>query len=148
MHLTRRSWLGAAAATGAVAATAFAAAGAAPSAFSIKQPGKSRHDYSAALEALQTYASRELKTIGLPGMTLCVVDADGFVALATFGWADVDRRVSVSTAHLFQIGSISKAFAALTIFRLSEAGKIDLDAPLAKYLPDAMLPETLVTVAQ
>jgi CubicO group peptidase (beta-lactamase class C family) len=114
--------------------------------FSVKQAA--RHDYSAALEALQAYAPRELKTIGLPGMTLCVVDADGFVALATFGWADVDRRVPVSTANLFQIGSISKAFAALTIFRLSEAGKIDLDAPLAKYLPDAMLPETPITVSQ
>lgn len=147
MHLTRRTWLGAAAATGAVAAsTTFAAA--APSAFSVKQAGKSRHDYSAALDALQTYASRELKTLGLPGMTLCVVDADGYVALATFGWADVDRRIPVSTAHLFQIGSISKAFAALTIFRLSEAGKIDLDAPLAKYLPEAMLPETPMTVSQ
>jgi CubicO group peptidase (beta-lactamase class C family) len=139
--------LGAVAATGAVAAsTAFAAA--APSAFSIKQGGRTRHDYSAALEALQAYATRELKTIGLPGMTLCVVDAAGFVALATFGWADVDRRIPVSTAHLFEIGSISKAFAALTIFRLSDAGKIDLDAPLAKYLPDAMLPETPITVAQ
>ena len=84
MHLTRRSWLGAVAATGAVAAsTAFAAA--APSAFSIKQGGRTRHDYSAALEALQAYATRELKTIGLPGMTICVVDAAGFVALATFG---------------------------------------------------------------
>jgi CubicO group peptidase (beta-lactamase class C family) len=149
MHLTRRTWLGAAAATGAVAAsTAFAAAGSAPSAFSNKQGERSRHNYSAALEALQTYASRELKTIGLPGMTLCVVDADGFVALATFGWADVDRRIPVSTAHLFEIGSISKAFAALTIFRLSDAGKIDLDAPLSKYLPDAMLPEQPITVAQ
>ncbi len=146
MYLTRRSWLGAAVATGAVAATAFAATGPAPPAFSVKRAG--RHDYSAALDALQAYASRELKTIGLPGMTLCVVDADGFVALATFGWADVDRRIPVSTAHLFQIGSISKAFAALTIFRLSDAGKIDLDAPLAKYLPDAMLPETPITVAQ
>jgi CubicO group peptidase (beta-lactamase class C family) len=147
MHLTRRTWLGAAAATGAVAAsTAFAVAGAAPSAFSVKQAA--RHDYAAALVALQAYASRELKTIGLPGMTLCVVDADGFVALATFGWADVDRRIPVSTANLFQIGSISKAFAALTIFHLSEAGKIDLDAPLAKYLPDAMLPETPITVSQ
>ena len=147
MHLTRRSWLGAAAATGAVvASTSFATA--APSEFTIKQSGKARHDYSAALEALQTYAARELKTIGLPGMTLCVVDADGFVALATFGWADVDRRIPVATTHLFQIGSISKAFAALTIFRLSDAGKIDLDAPLAKYLPDAMLPETPITVAQ
>ncbi len=148
MHLTRRSWLGAAAATGVMAAgTSFAAAGVVPSAFSVKQSGKSRHDYSAALEALQAYATRELNTIGLPGMTLCVVDADGFVALATFGWADVDRRIPVSNAHLFQIGSISKAFAALTIFRLSDAGKIDLDAPLAKYLPDAMLPETPITVA-
>jgi CubicO group peptidase (beta-lactamase class C family) len=100
------------------------------------------------MDALRAYAERELKTIGLPGMTLCVVDADGYLALLTLGWADVDRRIPVSTAHLFEIGSISKAFAALTLFHLSEAGKVDLDSPLSKYLPDAMLPEEPITVAQ
>lgn len=147
MHLTRRTWLGAAAATGAMAASA-AFASPPQSTLSVKQTGRSGHDYSAALDALRRYAALELQTIGLPGMTLCVTDADGFVALMTLGWADIDRRIPVSTAHLFQIGSISKAFAALTLFHLSDAGKIDLDLPLSKYLPDAMLPEEPITVAQ
>jgi D-alanyl-D-alanine carboxypeptidase len=145
--LTRRTWLGAAAATGAVAASA-AWASTAPSNIALVQTGRSHHDYSGALDALRAYALLELKTIGQPGMTLCVVDTDGFGTLMTFGWADLDRRVPVSTNHFFQIGSISKAFAALTLFHLSDAGKIDLDAPLSKYLPDAMLPEEPITVFQ
>jgi CubicO group peptidase (beta-lactamase class C family) len=90
----------------------------------------------------------ELRAIGQPGMTLCAIDADGFGTLMTFGWADLDRRIPVSTNHFFQIGSISKAFAALTLSHLSDAGKIDLDSPLSKYLPDAMLPEEPITVFQ
>jgi CubicO group peptidase (beta-lactamase class C family) len=146
MLLTRRSWLGAAAATGAVAAGAMAAAP--PSPIVVRQSGKSRRDYAAAMDTLRAYASTELRAIGLPGMTLCAVDSDGYVAVTTLGWADVDRRIPVSTDHFFQIGSISKAFAALTVFHLSDAGKIDLDSPLSKYLPDAMLPEEPITVAQ
>lgn len=145
--LTRRYWLGAAAATSAVAASA-AWASSAPSNIALVQAGRSHRDYSAALEALRSYALLELKTIGQPGMTLCAVDTDGFGSLMTFGWADIDRRIPVSTNHFFQIGSISKAFAALTLFHLCDAGKIDLDAPLSKYLPDAMLPEEPITVFQ
>jgi CubicO group peptidase (beta-lactamase class C family) len=145
MGLTRRTWLGAAAAS-TLATSAAMAVGPMPSSLRIMQG--SRVDYGAALNALKAYAQYELQTVGLPGMTLSVIDADGFAALMTFGWADLDRRIPVATNHIFEIGSISKAFAALTVFHLSEAGKIDLNAPLKNYLPDAPLPEEAITVAQ
>ena len=150
MRITRRGWLGATAAlAGASAAEAVHAApatGAAPAVapaaaapagkFLIRAPGAG-HNYDDALTALADYARAELAAWGLPGMTLSVTDAEGFVATLTLGWADRERGVPVGPRHLFQIGSISKSFIALTVLALADQGKIDLDAPVARYLPEA-----------
>jgi CubicO group peptidase (beta-lactamase class C family) len=105
-------------------------------------------DYGAALDALRAYALSELTQIGLPGMTFCVTDLEGFTATLALGWADRERRTPLTSGRLFQIGSISKSFIALTILALSDQGKIDLSAPASTYLPEAPWPETPVTVAQ
>jgi CubicO group peptidase (beta-lactamase class C family) len=114
--------------------------------FTVLSPGA--RDYGPALAALRAYALEELTQLGLPGMTLCVTDRDGFTATLALGWADVEGRVPVTAGHRFQIGSISKSFIALTILALADAGKIDLDAPAAAYLPEAPWPATPITVAQ
>jgi CubicO group peptidase (beta-lactamase class C family) len=155
MRLTRRGWIGATAAIAGAGALAGPrpAAAASPAddspagAFVVRSPGAG-HDYAAALEALRAYARAELAAYGLPGMTLSVTDLDGFVAVLPLGWADVDRRIPVEPRHLFQIGSISKSFIALTVLALADRGRLDVDAPLARYLPDAALPPEPVTVAQ
>lgn len=101
-----------------------------------------------AVEALADYAQEEMAAVGAPGMTFCLVEADGLAAVGALGWADVDRRVPVSHAHLFEIGSISKSFAALCVHRLADEGRLDLDAPLSNYLPDALLPAEPILVQQ
>lgn len=115
--------------------------------FVVRAPGAG-HDYGAALTALAGYAEAELAAVGLPGMTLSVTDADGFSAVLALGWADVDQRIPVRPGHYFQIGSISKSFVALTVLALADQGAIDLDAPVARYLPDAPLPSEPITTAQ
>jgi CubicO group peptidase (beta-lactamase class C family) len=160
MRITRRGWIGATAALASASALPAARAQTAPLAsaspaiaaapdgsFQVRSPG-SGHDYAAALAALRDYARAELAAVGLPGMTLSVTDADGFTAVVALGWADVDRRIPMTPDRYFQIGSISKSFIALTVLSLADQGKIDLDAPLARYLPDAPLPAEPITVAQ
>ena len=159
MRVTRRGWIGATAAVAgaSMASVVHAEAGrvqlsaeipAAPeSRFQIRTPGAG-HDYRAALEALRGYARAELAAVGLPGMTLVVTDAEGFTAVLPLGWADVEQRIPVRPDHFFQIGSISKSFIALTILSLADQGRIDVDAPVARYLPDAALPAEPITVAQ
>jgi CubicO group peptidase (beta-lactamase class C family) len=140
----------------AAAGTARAAApGAEPPAASPPRPAgdfivlaRAGHDYGPALAALRAYALEELTQMGLPGMTLCVTDSDGFSATLALGWADIDARIPVNAGHRFQIGSISKSFIALTVLALADAGKIDLDAPAATYLPEAPWPAAPITVAQ
>ena len=157
MDITRRGWLGATAA-GAAALGAPLAANAATLAspadqvdipkarFQILSPGKV--DYRPALEALAAYARDELVALGLPGMSLAVSDNDGFSAAIALGWADLAAREPLTSDRLFQIGSISKSFLALSILSLADAGAVDLDAPIAKYLPDVPWPDAPITVAQ
>ena len=70
----------------------------------------------------------------IPGLALGIVQGDQIVHLKGFGIADPSgRAVTVQTP--FIIGSLSKSFTALAIMQLVEAGKVELDAPVQRYLP-------------
>jgi CubicO group peptidase (beta-lactamase class C family) len=96
--------------------------------------------YREALEDIRRYGERHLKAYNLPGLTMAVVVPGGAPAFMRFGNANIDRREPVGPDHLFQVGSISKSFTALCIFRLMEAGKLKLSDDIRTYLPDAPLP--------
>jgi len=100
------------------------------------------------MDKIIAFATEDLAAAGVPGATLSIVDAEGLVATKTLGWADMDRRLPVKPSHLFQIGSISKSFAALCVYRLAQDGKIDLDAPLSRYLADFPLPSESISIQQ
>jgi CubicO group peptidase (beta-lactamase class C family) len=51
------------------------------------------------------------------------------------GLADVENRIPVTTSTKFRIGSVSKSLAATAVGLLVESGKLDLDAPVQKYVP-------------
>ena len=122
-----------------VAAVDLAAAGQAPAQpSSIQGRGRSDLDYRPVLDRLSAFAQAHLKVYGLPGMTLGVVDADGFAAHFQLGWADVEQRIPVGPDHLFQIGSISKAFASICLFQ--SLGVQGLERPVAGFLPTIPLP--------
>ena len=148
MQLVRRSVFGLGLAAAAAPIAQAATLPAISSDIVVLSPGAGGRDYAPALAALRAYAAAELEAIGLPGMTLSVADDQGFAASMTFGYADLDLRQPVKPAHLFQIGSISKAFASLCLFTFAQEGKLDLDAPLGRYLPEAALPPEPITVAQ
>jgi CubicO group peptidase (beta-lactamase class C family) len=78
----------------------------------------------------------------IAGATLALVK-DGKVLLAKgYGWADVERRVTVNPARtLFRIGSTSKLFTWTAVMQLAEEGKLDLDADINRYL-DFTIPAT------
>jgi CubicO group peptidase (beta-lactamase class C family) len=150
MSVSRRAWLKmtALAAGAAGAGSAMAQAQRPPAVATVTSQGSGRVDYGPAIEQLRRYIELHLSEYGLPGMTVGIADREGFTAVITAGWADLDRREPVRADHLFQIGSISKSFTALSIFRLAEAGRLDLDAPVQGLMPELPLPSTPFTVAQ
>jgi serine beta-lactamase-like protein LACTB, mitochondrial len=71
----------------------------------------------------------------LPGASVAV-GVDGDVVWAEgFGWADLEQRVPVTPLTRFRIGSVSKPLTSVAVGLLYERGKIDLDAPVQRYVP-------------
>ena len=71
----------------------------------------------------------------VPGAAVAVVAGGDVVWSEGFGLADVEQRVPVTRRTRFRVGSVSKLFAAATAMKLSETGRLDLDAPVQRYVP-------------
>lgn len=71
-----------------------------------------------------------------PGCALGVVE-DGRLAYArSYGMASLELGVPMTPATVLEIGSVSKQFTAAAIFMLAHAGKLSLDDPVQKYIPE------------
>jgi CubicO group peptidase (beta-lactamase class C family) len=77
-----------------------------------------------------------LKENGVPGMTAVIATRDRIVWTAGLGLADVAAGKPATADTLFRIASISKMFVGLSVLKLVEEGKLDLDAPVKGLVPD------------
>jgi CubicO group peptidase (beta-lactamase class C family) len=84
--------------------------------------------------AVDAYVEKQVKDLNLPGLALAIVHGDQIVHLKTLGTADPSGR-PITTQTSFLLASVSKSFTALAIMQLVEAGRIDLEAPVQRYLP-------------
>lgn len=75
---------------------------------------------------------------GLPGIALLVRDSNGTWAGAS-GMADIDKGIRMQPCHISKVASITKIFMAALAFKLSEEGKLNIDAPINSYLSAAQL---------
>lgn len=65
------------------------------------------------------------------------VSYQGSVALRSgYGMADLERGVPITADTVFESGSVAKQFTATTLLLLAQQGKISLDDPMRKYLPE------------
>lgn len=81
-----------------------------------------------------------LEKYRVPGAAIALVH-DGEVAWTQgYGLADEINGVPASTETVFQVASISKSITAWGVMQLVEEGRIDLDAPVEKYLTSWKLP--------
>jgi len=90
--------------------------------------------YSAAAEHARAIAKGWLAR-GIPGLSIAVAIDGKVVYSEGFGFADLEQRIPVSPSTRFRIGSISKPLTAVGLVLLVEQGKVDLDAPVQKYVP-------------
>ena len=74
---------------------------------------------------------------GPRGGVLAVLDPVGVAHIRAFGTAaDVSGRRSVRPDDRFHLTSITKVFTAVQVLTLVEDGLLDLNAPIAEYLPE------------
>ena len=99
------------------------------------QPGPARVSFEGAVQALDHEAGELAGKDRFSGAVL--VARGGKIALEkAYGLADREKQLHNTVDTQFRIGSMNKMFTATAILQLAGEGKIDLEAPLGKYLTD------------
>ncbi len=125
-YLERRAFL-----LGALRSAAVCAAGS----FFVAEGTPVDQSVQPAFAPLDDFIAKYMRAMNSPGLTLALADTKGAVRTATFGFSDLEIKLPVTPDLLFEIGSISKSFVALTLLQLREEGKLDLQRPILEYLP-------------
>lgn len=72
----------------------------------------------------------------LPGLAVGILLDGKLVHTRAFGMANLESKVPVTTTTEFRIASMSKSFVAMATMKLRDEGKLQLDDPVTKYLPE------------
>ncbi len=121
----------------AVAPAALIALSLAAPAVPVRADGRS---LGAALDAVSQYAPAAMRQQGTPGLSVAITDRTHTLRIITLGYANRETREPVTAATRFAIGSITKSMTALALLQLKDAGRVDLGAPVRRYLPWFAIP--------
>ena len=82
---------------------------------------------AAATEALEAHAC--------PGLQIAIAVAGEISVSRAYGVANIETRTAMTEHSVFRIASITKQFTAAALIKLAATGRVDLNAPVARYLP-------------
>jgi len=103
---------------------------------------------STRLDSLDAFVKAQMAERRIPGVSLAIIQ-DGKIAVArAYGVVDLTSKAPVTTATLFQAGSISKPVSALGALHLVEAGKLSLDGDVNDKLTSWKVPENRFTATE
>jgi CubicO group peptidase (beta-lactamase class C family) len=111
-----------------------------PAALAAQQPGladpaseaKLRAVFPAVDSIMREFTGRE----HVPGAAWAVVVGDRVAHTGVTGVRDVGVQAPVDTGTVFRIASMTKSFTAMAIMRLRDEGKLSLDDPAERYVPE------------
>jgi CubicO group peptidase (beta-lactamase class C family) len=85
------------------------------------------------LPTVDAFLRSQMAASRIPGLAVVIVQDGQVVLLRGYGEAGPGRPVTPQTQ--FYLGSVTKGFTALAVMQLVEQGKLELDAPVQRYLP-------------
>ena len=86
------------------------------------------------LNGLKRLIERMMGYYRIPGCAMAVIDGDDTYYLH-FGLRDVEAGAAFDGNTVSGIGSCSKSMTAAAALRLADKGVLDIDAPIASYVP-------------
>lgn len=87
-----------------------------------------------AVDLLDAWTANRVASRGVPGLSIGVVVGDRLMWAQGYGYADLAKRLPATPQTLYGIRSITKAFTAVAVLQLRDAGKLQLDDALALHL--------------
>ncbi|WP_337172161.1 alpha/beta fold hydrolase [Gemmatimonas aurantiaca] len=94
---------------------------------------------------LDAYVNKALESMKVPGLGLAIVRNDSVIYVKGYGVRDVNTKAPVEERTIFAIGSSSKAFTSASIAMLVDEKKVDLDAPVTRYIPSFQMYDPYVS---
>ncbi|HEU4525533.1 MAG TPA: serine hydrolase domain-containing protein [Gemmatimonadales bacterium] len=91
----------------------------------------------AALDSVERYVRAELERQRIPGMSVAILQGDSVLLARGYGFANLEHRVPATDSTIYQSGSVGKQFTSAAIVTLAREGRLGLDDPIRKYLPEA-----------
>lgn len=88
-------------------------------------------DFSKVHENLRSYVDRDI----LPGVSSAVVKGQDLLDIFATGHADIEGGIALRTDHIVRLHSTTKLFVTTAIMMFLEEGKLDLDDPIDKWMP-------------
>jgi len=119
----------------ACALVALVAAGAAPG-LEAQDSVAARADYARVAEALTRFIDAQVAEKKLPALSIALVDGRQTVWARGFGLADPANRTPATAQTPYRVASVSKLFTDVAVMQLVEAGRVALDTPVTRYVPE------------
>jgi CubicO group peptidase (beta-lactamase class C family) len=99
-------------------------------------------------DSIGTLVQALMRKRHITGLQVAIVQHGKITKLAAYGLANIQDSVPVTKETVFQVNSITKAFTGVAIMQLVEDGKLDVSAPISRYLDDLPAAWHAVTVRQ
>ena len=114
-------------------------------AYAVLGAGNARSGHAAG-----SFIERTLREFDVPGCAAAVVKGGRLVWSGGYGWADIGKKVPMTSRTVMNIASISKTITATAVMQLWEAGRIDLDGDVGDHFPfpvrNPKFPAEVITV--
>jgi CubicO group peptidase (beta-lactamase class C family) len=87
------------------------------------------------VQAIEAAISAAMAAERIPGLSISVVTRGQLRWASGYGEADLENSVPATEETVYRLASVSKPITAVAALQLAEQGKLDLDAPVQKYVP-------------
>jgi CubicO group peptidase (beta-lactamase class C family) len=100
-------------------------------------PAQTSAPLSAALRGkVDAIVRQAVTSTGVPSASIAIVQAGAITYLQAYGDARLEPRTPALPSMRYSIGSISKQFTAAAVLMLAEQGKLSLDDPVSRFVPN------------
>lgn len=101
----------------------------------VRETGE-RGDYRPVEKYVSWLIERDMAENQITGYSIALIDDQQVIWQKGFGYADLENKIPATPETVYRAGSIAKVFTSAATMQLAERGKIDIDQPLVKALPE------------